>query len=835
MLVNVRILHDITKTQTPMRIRILKNILFLSLIALSQVLAQVNPPLIEVTVKQGETVADLQLFSIGTIDVVEPFQGDIAGGGFTIDPFDANLKNLNYTASTDFAGNDRAVFACSESLFGPKTYVAVEINVVRSILVANADFAEISAGESEVIIDVLANDEYSENVIEVLGAELVRDGQVEVLGDGAIKFLANNDFEGITNFAYIVSDDLGTTADGVVTINRSLTTPAINETLRYTVSSGAQLSLSLPTSGFVLAEDSEVLFGALEGSSPFSFNYKPEPYATGVEVFTLVNDDLGLTRTIEIEIIKSLDAQQLVQDDEVYTSKGQYVLIDALSNDYSQNVAVIDYSPELNFGGGIFSYLPEDEFEGVKQFYYTIHDGMRSYTGSIDVYVGDYVPKITSYDFVTQKNTPLVLEYNIPIRNFNFKVIEAASSGEVAVNQSAFYHGDCNNAIGYQMVSYTPSSDFIGSDQFSIEYCVSNGACQTIDVAVEVIESDDECVCVGPDCVWAGDANKDGVVNVADVLAIGIHYGESGEGRELVSEWGADHASDWAATEDGTNAKFADTDGDGVITANDTESILTNYNKFDNLVPSAVLIDKSIPLRFEVSNPNPEIGDEVTIDIYAGSEEYPVVDLHGVALAIDVPSSYTDSTSISFEVSSEGLGQGSPVIGLSYSSEGRIEVGASRTVDIGISGEVPLGTVSIGIKTDIDQLRPGSDEIPIDLIIPAAMMTDGAGRQYKLEGGMIPLRYQLASSDDADDIIIDEVDVLAFPNPSKGQLSLHANGQDILHDVSIYNTVGALVYEQKAIGTNHLDINNQFAQGMYIAHITTQKGKTIQKIEVIQP
>lgn len=76
--------------------------------------------------------------------------------------------------------------------------------------------------------------------------------------------------------------------------------------------------------------------------------------------------------------------------------------------------------------------------------------------------------------------------------------------------------------------------------------------------------------------VWPGDANNDGQVDEADVLALGLHWGAKGEARPTSSiTWARQVATPW----ENIDATFADTDGDGVVDHNDLRAISHNFGK----------------------------------------------------------------------------------------------------------------------------------------------------------------------------------------------------------------------------------------------------------------
>ncbi|MGZ5282484.1 MAG: hypothetical protein ACXWEY_09435, partial [Bacteroidia bacterium] len=83
------------------------------------------------------------------------------------------------------------------------------------------------------------------------------------------------------------------------------------------------------------------------------------------------------------------------------------------------------------------------------------------------------------------------------------------------------------------------------------------------------------------DCVWPGDANKDGIVNHLDILEIGVGFGANGLARTDTSTyWKAQQTTSWnRQTYYGIDYKHLDCDGNGKIDANDTLTVTRNYGK----------------------------------------------------------------------------------------------------------------------------------------------------------------------------------------------------------------------------------------------------------------
>jgi hypothetical protein len=567
-------------------------------------------------------------------------------------------------------------------------------------------------------------------------------------------------------------------------------------------------------------------------SSDISFLYKPGTLEEGVEFFRFVNQD-GTERFIEIEVINNQEEVDFVIDDVVYTNVGKHVAFDPRKNDFFRGV-IVDHSPELIYGSGAFAYHPPSGFTGVKRFYYKVHDGISVHTGNIEIYVGNYFPNHEKYHFVTRKNTPLALEYNIPVKTFKFNLGQQASNGKVTTNEGS-WSSDCFHADGIKMVVYEPDVDFIGEDEFIVIYCTKSGQCKPVTVEISVVESTDDCNCFGPKCVWSGDTNKDGLVSILDVLPIGYHYGESGKVRnESGDVWGAKFSEDWTFTQDenGENVKYADANGDGLVSIADTAAISQNFNSFHSFDPTLVLPAKSIPVSLQASTSVVNAGDLIGIDIVLGSEGSPVLDLQGFSFSIQVPGAFINENSLDFEFTpTEWFGRTSPVITMSKkSSLSRIDAVVVRTDGIGVSGNGRIGTIKLAIIEDLEGIRPGSNEIPISISLSETVMTDGAGDMYTLDGNAVEIILEVSS----DEEIIGEPNIFVFPNPASDRIQFHANGGDMIRKLELFDSLGRLVQSQKFVGSPSYVLDQLPPQGIYIAHITTDKGISVEKIQVIK-
>lgn len=124
----------------------------------------------------------------------------------------------------------------------------------------------------------------------------------------------------------------------------------------------------------------------------------------------------------------------------------------------------------------------------------------------------------------------IIIGYNVFVFIFNFEVIGFGELGEII-----FFEGVVDIVIngmviqGNNFLIYVFNVDVIvGLDEIEIIYCLEDFDLEDCLVSKQVkvwmiildIGDNGEFVCVG-DCVWVGDINVDGIVNMIDLLLIG--------------------------------------------------------------------------------------------------------------------------------------------------------------------------------------------------------------------------------------------------------------------------------------------------------------------------
>lgn len=167
------------------------------------------------------------------------------------------------------------------------------------------------------------------------------------------------------------------------------------------------------------------------------------------------------------------------------------------------------------------------------------------------------------------------------------------------------------------------------------------------------------------DRVWPGDVNNNGVVNEADLLFLGLGFGDSGPARKTPTSIWEQQASPlpWATSAvPGLNSFLADCNGDGKIDSNDVEVIKANFGRTHNDV---VFMPDEIPVAIAGIDPAFSVPEDtnldispntpsITIPINLGNNTLSVESLLGISFTIKVNGQAFDASATKFELNGNG-------------------------------------------------------------------------------------------------------------------------------------------------------------------------------------
>ncbi|HSH65508.1 MAG TPA: T9SS type A sorting domain-containing protein, partial [Bacteroidia bacterium] len=165
--------------------------------------------------------------------------------------------------------------------------------------------------------------------------------------------------------------------------------------------------------------------------------------------------------------------------------------------------------------------------------------------------------------------------------------------------------------------------------------------------------------CTTGNPVWPGDTDDNSVADNYDLLPIGLYFNRKGAMRSSISNnWQPYSSTEWGTIQtNGHDIKHSDSNGDGIITADDTLAIHLNFG-FKHMSPPSPNIDQDDrpDLYFITPNKTFNSGDIVNIEIWLGTTNIPVTDLYGLAFNVHYNTSIVQSGTESFVYSDNTLG-----------------------------------------------------------------------------------------------------------------------------------------------------------------------------------
>ncbi len=232
--------------------------------------------------------------------------------------------------------------------------------------------------------------------------------------------------------------------------------------------------------------------------------------------------------------------------------------------------------------------------------------------------------------------------------------------------------------------------------------------------------------------VWPGDTDNSGVVNQADVLPLGLHWGTLGPVRDNASTaWVGQPATPWSPEA----ATYADANGNGVISQADVLPIGLNWGESHTTTPlvsasrklgSQKLAGTNAPVLWMnlVGDANP--GEEFTIEVTADD----VSDLFGISFEL----AFSPATLVEVQEVTQGDLLGDDIIFVENVAEGLVSVGLSRKA--GQGGVGSSGVVAI-IRARMSSAASIEDETLLNLQNVLANDPDGVSIEFDVLNGKV--------------------------------------------------------------------------------------------------
>ena len=320
--------------------------------------------------------------------------------------------------------------------------------------------------------------------------------------------------------------------------------------------------------------------------------------ATVARLNSYTSDILNYIVTDTNVLLDDIVPNVIAVADAVSTNANTAVQISVLNNDFydsSKNVIVTIGVPLVGTAtvlGGVVSYTPPADYNGIDSLDYTITQSGKSSTAAISVTIvpADGASVIALADAVST-NEESAVTFNplandsIPAGDYTISVSAgAASNGSIVVNSG-------------NTLTYTPSVNFFGTDSFTYKVTVNSVSSSAI-VTVTVNGVNDLPIINSLSSEITPDENQTSVVtvNATDVETVSLTYSLSGTDSSLfsISSSGVitfNSAPDYEAPGDaGTDNSYAVTVmvGDGTDTV--SQAVVINVQNVADQV-SGVAVD----------------------------------------------------------------------------------------------------------------------------------------------------------------------------------------------------------------------------------------------------
>ena len=350
-----------------------------------------------------------------------------------------------YSPSLNYNGNDSFTYQVKDAAGALSNIAtaAIVIHPVNDAPIANADFAT-TPEETLVSIPVLANDTDVDNSLDPASLLVVTaplNGQAIVQpSTGMIEYIPHENFTGIDSFTYTVKDSEGATS---APISVTISVSPVND-VPVAVNDQASTNEDTPVDIDVLSNDTDVddvldatmivlITSPTQGTLTINITtgavvYSPNLNYNGNDSFTYqVKDAAGALSNIATVaiVIQPVNDVPIANADFATTPEDTPVSIPVLANDTdvdssldpasllvvtapSNGQAVVQPST------GMIEYIPQENFNGIDSFTYTVKDsdGAASEPISVTITVSPVndIPVAVNDEASTNEDTPVDID-----------------------------------------------------------------------------------------------------------------------------------------------------------------------------------------------------------------------------------------------------------------------------------------------------------------------------------------------------------------------------------------------------------------------------------------
>lgn len=334
--------------------------------------------------------------------------------------------------------------------------------------------------------------------------------------------------------------------------------------------------------------------------------------------------------------------------------------------------------------------------------------------------------------------------------------------------------------------------------------------------------------------VFPGDANFDQIVNMADLLPIGLAFNDFGPMRPGATlDWVSQTAIAWDDSVSGIgNNVHIDTNGDGMINDRDSLAILQNYGLTHTASKTAA--SNGLPISIEGFPMTVNPSDTIELDIVLGTFDTNAIDIYGLSFSIQYDTSLVEPGGVAFIADSSWLGKKNEdmmTLHKDLFDAGQVDIGFVRTDQMNRTGYGKIGSVVIVMDDDISKR-----EIPFVLTVNQTYAIDNTNTVIPTvgRGGSTNVLVDSTGNNTA---ITDwqAKPIIVYPNPVSGEEILHLQSEEHrITNLRLIDQAGRIIYHHRLPIAKHeydLAIPNPSA-GIYFLEISTEEGRYWERILV---
>ncbi|MCL4264506.1 MAG: tandem-95 repeat protein [Anaerolineae bacterium] len=303
------------------------------------------------------------------------------------------------------------------------------------------------------------------------------------------------DFTGTDSFTYTISDGQGNSDSATVAITVTPNQPPVANDDNASTAENTPVTIAVLSNDYdpdghplTIVNFTQPLTGVVTVADDQTFHYTPTLNFLGAAVFSYtISDGHDALATATVTITVAPNRPPVANNDLVTAVADRTNSLAVLNNDYDPDnhpLTILTVSQPLSGttavnSNGTIAYTPPLAFLGTETFTYTIGDGHEGTdTAVVNVNIVPNTPPVAAADNVTTAEETAVAI--TPLTN------DSDANGDLLAIITATLPAQGTAVVGTNLITYTPTLNFNGSDNFT--YTISDGyggeASATISITV---------------------------------------------------------------------------------------------------------------------------------------------------------------------------------------------------------------------------------------------------------------------------------------------------------------------------------------------------------------